>query len=364
MGERVVVAGAGFAGLNSALMLDSKGFDVLLIDRQHRHVFRPGLIELIRGRVLEDSITLDLDRFLKGTGVEYTREEIDSIDPEEKAVHADIGDYSYDYLVLALGSEMKEPDFDLKYTEDFYSLENAKEAVEESEEADSAAIIGSGYTGVEIGTELHQKGLEVTVVDESTRPMPVSNEKSSHVALDNFNSSGISFRGGNRVEEVTNYGVELEDGSEIEVDMVVWCGGLQASKTVQKSFDTDINGIKVNSGLSALEYEDVFAAGDVTDDSFTDTAQIAEKEGVHVAKNIYRGGELLEDFSPGRNPILVSLGNTGMLVTEDSAYQSRFFRFMKDMVIRYYFFNVRKRKLKSRFNSMKSSFSLLDIMGK
>jgi NADH dehydrogenase len=322
------------------------------------------LTELIRGRVSEDGITLNLDEFLRDTGVEYTREEIESIDPEDKVVNADIGDYEYDYLVLALGSERIEPNFDLKYTEDFYSLEDAKDAVESAEKADSAIVIGSGYTGVEIGTELNMKGLDVTVIDDSTRPMPQSNERSSHIALEHFNDSEISFRGGNRVEEVTNYGVELEDGSEVQADMVVWCGGLQASKTVQESFETGIEGVEVNNGLSALDHEDVFVAGDAADDNYTDTAQIAEKEGVHVAENIYRGGELLEDFHPGRNPILVSLGNTGMLVTDDSAYDSRFFRYLKDLVIRYYFFNVWKRKLRSRFSSVKSSFSPLDIMGK
>jgi NADH dehydrogenase len=364
MGKRVVVAGAGFAGLSSALMLDSKGFDVVLIDRKSYHLFRPGLTELVRARISEERIKLDLEDFLEDTGVEYTRDEVEEIDTQGKNIHAEEDDYSYDYLVLALGSEKIEPDFDLKYAEDFYSLGSARDAVEASESSDSAVVIGSGYTGVEIATELDRKGLEVTIVDAATRPMPEANEKASHIALDHFNEENISFRGGKKVEEVTNYGVELEDGSQIEADTVVWCGGLSASEAVRDSFGAGFKGLEVNSGLSAVDHEDVFVAGDAADDGFLDTAQVAEKEGVHVAENIYSGGELLKDFHPGKNPVLVSLGDSGMLVFDDSAYRSRLFRFMKDLVIRYYFFNVRRRKLKSRFSSVKSSFSLLDVMGK
>ncbi len=358
MSEEVVVAGAGFAGLNSALMLDSEGFDVTLIDRDSRHVFKPGLIELMRGRVSKEDITLDLENFLENTEIKFVEEEVTEIQPDRKSVETSGENFTYDYLVLALGSEKVQPDFDLRYTENFYTLEDAEKAVDELEDSDSAVVIGSGYTGVEIGTELHEKGLDVTVVDESTRPMPASREKVSQAALDHFNGANLSFRGGNRVSEVTNYGVELENGKEIEADTVIWCGGLQASKTVQKSFKTSSEGVRVNSGLSALEHEDIFVAGDSADDENLDTAQMAEKQGIHVAENIYTGGELLEDFEPGRNPVIVSLGNSGMMITENSVYRSRFVRFMKDMVIRYYFFNLRKRKVKSKIRSVKDSFLL------
>ena len=350
MSEEVVVAGAGFAGLNSALMLDSEGFDVTLIDRDSQHVFKPGLIELVRGRVSKNTITLNLEDFLKDTGIDFVQEEVQEIKPDRKTLETSREDFSYDYLVLALGSEKIQPDFDLKYTENFYTLEDTEKAVKTLSDSDSAVVIGSGYTGVEVGTELHEKGLDVTVVDKSTRPMPNSSEKVSQATLDHFNEADLSFRGGNMVSEVTNYGVELENGKEIEADTVIWCGGLETSKTVQESFNTDSDGVNVNSGLSAAEHEDVFVAGDAADDENIDTAQMAE--------NIYTGGELLKDFEPGKNPLLVSLGNSGMLLAGNSIYRNRFIRFMKDMVIRYYFFNLRKRKIKSKIRSTKDSFLL------
>lgn len=348
MGKRVVVAGAGFAGLNSALMLDRNGFDVVLIDQNSDHVFRPGLGELIRGRFSERSLKLDLESFLGKTTVEFKQDTVESIDPDKQVVKCSGEDHDYDYLVLGLGSERVEPDFDLKYTEDFYSLESSKEAVQASEEADSAVVIGSSYTGVEIATELHEKNVDVTLVDGSTRPMPESDEKTSQVVLDHFNRTDLSFRGGQRVEIVTNYGVELENGSELEADMVVWCGGLQASKTVQESFETDPDGLDVNSGLSALEYDNVFAAGDCADDNALDTAQNAEKGGLVVAENICSGSELLKDFNPGFSPILVSLGPHAILEVGDRVYKSRLLRYMKDLVPRYYFLSLRYRRLRSR----------------
>ena len=365
MSERVVVAGGGLSGLGAAVNLDSRGFDVLLIDRSREHVFKPALPELIRGRVSEEDIKFDLDHYLKNTDVEYTKEEIHGFNPEDKIVESEIGEYSYDYLVVALGAERKSPSFSLKYADDFYSLESAREACEKVEEAGSAVVIGSGRHGIEVSSELHRKGLKTTIVDRSTRPLPEHNEKASRKMLNFLNREEISFMGGKEVIEITNYGIELEDGQEVDKDMVVWCGGLEAPDIVQESFETGDEGIKVNRGLSAVNFDDVYAVGHCADDEFDNSAGNTISQGVHVAKNISDGENLLEDFKPSKGIEIVSGGNSGFLLTNENLFGSRTFRLAKDLSLKFYFLNLKRRRLQRGLKfSVESPFSFFDVKGK
>jgi NADH dehydrogenase len=363
MAEKVLVAGGGFAGLNCALELDSEKFDVTLVDEDGTHVFRPGLIELIRERFDVEGVTLDLEDFLEDTGIDFLEAEIQEFSPDVKAVETSEGSLDYDYLVVALGSEKRKTDFSLQYAEDFYSLDAAEQAVERFEDDEKIAVIGSGYTGVEVASELNAAGKEVQVIDDSTRPMASAPGKASHTVLDYFNEAGVKFMGGKEVEIVTNYGVELADGTEVNADRVVWCGGLEPADESRKSLDGSSEGVDVNDGLSATGYEDVFVAGDSADSGFMKTAQNAEKQGIHVAKNINSGGAILEEFDPGTSPVVVSMGDTGMLVWNGRVVKNRFFRFLKGMILRFYFLNLWRRKFSFR-DSVKSSFSVLNIMGK
>jgi NADH dehydrogenase len=363
MAEKVLVAGGGFAGLNCALSLDSEKFDVTLVDEDGTHVFRPGLIELIGDRFDAESVKLDLEDFLEDTDVDFLKAEVEEFSPDLKEVETSEGSIDYDYLVVALGSEKREPGFSLQYAENFYNLDAAKEAVEKFENEEKIAVIGSGYTGVEVASELKAAGKEVQVIDDSTRPMPSAPEKASHTVLDYFNEAGVKFMGGKNVAIVTNYGVELEDGTEVNADRVVWCGGLEPVEESKKSLDGSSEGVDVNDGLSATGYEDVFVAGDSADSGVMKTAQNAEKQGIHVAKNINSGGAILEEFDAGSSPVVVSMGDTGMLVWNGRVVKNRFFRFLKGMILRFYLLNVWRRKFSFR-DSVKSSFSVLNIMGK
>lgn len=365
MSERVVVAGGGLSGLGAAIDLDSNGYDVLLIDQGDKHVFKPALPDLIRGRVSEDDITIDLDEHLKNTGVEYTKEKIQGFRPEEKIVESEIGDYSYDYLVVALGGQKKAPDFSLKYADDFYSLENARDSCEKIEEAGSAIVIGGGRLGVETASELHFKGLDVTIIDNSTRPLPDASENISKKMLKFFNRQELSFMGGREVVEVMNYGVELEDGEEIDKDIVIWCGGLEAPEIVQKSFRTGKKGIKVNRGLSAVDFENVYAVGHCANDEFEENTGNAIKQGIHVAGNISRGENLLEDFNPSKRFEIVSGGSSGFLMLGENSYGSRGFRLAKDFGLKFYFLNLERKRLQRGLGfSVESPFAFFDVKGK
>lgn len=349
MAEKALVAGAGFAGLNAALRLSRKGFDVTIIDLKECHEFTPSIIDLFRDRVSGGKLKVDLEQFLDGTGIDFEHEVIEGINPENNVVYTGGGDRRYDNLVIALGGEPYDYGLNISDAYPIYSLEDVRAVDEELEGEDEAIIVGAGYVGVETAGELTEKGIEVTVLDKATRPMLDSPKKASHLALEYMNRKGIRFMGGKEVIEVRNDGVKTADGIFLDADLVIWAGGVEASKVVQNSFGVNKEGLSVNSGFSSKNYENVFAVGDCSDSRNLKTAHNAMKEGRVVAENVVKGSdEELESYKSGKELLVVSLGDTGILIHGDRVMESRFFRFLKDLVRLRYFLGLRMEKLKAR----------------
>lgn len=345
MAQKVCVVGGSFAGVTAALELANQDVEVEIFDTSENHVYVPGLINLLRGRLGEDRLKLDLEDFFSGTSVTYRKRYIEDIDLEQKLLLSDSHSYKYDQLVLATGSETFNPGMDLKHTENIYSLESAKEAAENIESGDTAVVVGSGYVGVEVAGELYEQGLDVKVVDTSTRPMPNSNDKSGRLALNYMNEKDIAFMGGRKVIEVEDSSVEFGDGEEMETDHVFWSAGIQTSSLVREVFDTGRSGMSVNRGLSSSEYESVFAVGDCADHELEKTAHNAINQGKLVAENITKSAdEELEEYEEDRLPIVVSLGETGILHHGKKAYRNRAFRYLKDLIRMRYWFQLKRKR--------------------
>lgn len=349
MAEKVIVAGAGFGGINAAVELARKGFEVEVIDKESFSEYTPGLIDLFRDRIKGDKLKVDLHDFFENTSVKFSREKILGFNVEKNKVETDSGSYSYDYLVLALGSEPATYGMDISDAESCYDIRSAKKLDRDIEDSENAVIIGCGYVGIEIATELEKKGKDVTVVDSCTRPAANSGVEVSEKILEYLNNHEINFRGGTKVTEVNKNMIKFENGEELESDTVIWSGGIQASKLVQKHFETGPKGLSVNPGLSSEKYSDVFALGDNADSGFINVAQNAERQAKVVAQNVAKSEvQTLEEYSEGRLPLIISLGDTAILSIGEKAFKNRFFRYLKDTVRIRYYFNLKKRKLKLR----------------
>lgn len=346
MSDNVVVCGAGFAGFNAALTLDKLGFDVILLDENHYHLYRPGLVDLFRGNLTVDDLKIDLDKFYRGTSVEFSAERVERIYPDNNVVKAEIGEYSFDYCVVCLGGEYKVPEKDFVFSS--CSLNDVQESIEYIEENDveKVAIVGGGYVGVEVAAELDLMDIEVTVIDSNTRPLSNFNEDVSHKVLDYFNKHDINFRGGFRAADVIDGGVKLSNGVYVDSDMVLWNTGVSASNIVQESFNVGNNGVPVNEGLCSEEYSNIFVLGDCSESDEVRSDQIALKQGRFVGKNIKKGNdEMLESFKPGYSPFIISLGKTGVYTNDDTVYKSRIFRWMKEIIRIKYQKGLKLRKM-------------------
>jgi len=345
MAEEVVVAGAGFLGVNTALKLSKKGYDVTLLDKNSYHEYTPGIIDIFRDRVSEKKLKLDLEDFFKTLPVKFSQEKILDILPEKDRIETDSGAYSYDYLVLALGDNHLDPGLGIDNVETCYDLTDAKNIKNRLNMTESAVIVGTGYVGIELAGELNERGIDVEMVDRSTRPMGNSNEEVSLKTLDYLNKKDIGFKGGRTVSRLEEGRIEFENGEILEKDMVIWAGGIAASELVRNSFDTDRSGIDVNSGLSS-DYPNIFGAGDCADHGHKKTAHNAMEQAETIAENIDKGKtEQLDSFSEFFPALLISMGDTAILEYGEKAYTNVFFRYLKDLVRIRYFLHVKKKKV-------------------
>src|SRR5690606_21225810 len=102
---RVVVIGAGFAGLKLARQINSNHYQLVLIDRNNFHTFQPLLYQVATAGLEPDSIAYPVRKTLRKKKNTYFRlTNVTSINRETCVVHADIGDLKYHYLVVATGA--------------------------------------------------------------------------------------------------------------------------------------------------------------------------------------------------------------------------------------------------------------------
>src|SRR5690606_41974226 len=103
---RIVVIGGGFAGISFIRNLKNAKVQIVLIDKRNYHTFQP-LLYLVSTASLEpDSIAYPLRKIMKKEENAFFRlAEVTSISSDINTVHSNVGDLTYDYLVIATGSK-------------------------------------------------------------------------------------------------------------------------------------------------------------------------------------------------------------------------------------------------------------------
>ncbi|MCC6905882.1 MAG: FAD-dependent oxidoreductase, partial [Anaerolineae bacterium] len=129
MEKRVIVIGAGFAGLRAVRGLADKGFTVTLVDRQNYHLFQPLLYQVATAGLESESIAYPVRAALRGLrDVAFRMGEVTRVDLDTRMVSLSSGDsLPYDYLVIAAGAATM-----------FFGLESVEHVALELKDLDDA----------------------------------------------------------------------------------------------------------------------------------------------------------------------------------------------------------------------------------
>jgi demethylphylloquinone reductase len=329
---RICILGGGFGGLHTALRLSQLpweshpyGFatsdngaavahqkpEIILVDRNDRFLFSPLLYELLTGELQTWEIAPPFAELLQNTGVRFCQADVSGIDIDNMQVHMHDGiDISCDRLVLALGGETPldivtgatSYAYKFRTITDAYRLEERLRILTESEtEKIRIAIIGAGYSGVELACKLSDRLGDrgrfrlVELSDQILRTSPEFNREAAQKALE---KRGIFLDLETKVESITQDSITLEYKNQIDtipVDLVIWTVGTSVSPVVRSlPLKQNQRGqITTTPTLQVLDYPNIFTLGDIADCQDAEgqqvpaTAQSAFQQADYTAWNIW-----------------------------------------------------------------------------
>ncbi|MFC0399879.1 NAD(P)/FAD-dependent oxidoreductase [Paraburkholderia rhizosphaerae] len=294
MSQKILIVGAGFAGvwgaLGAARVLDAAGVrssdvEVTLISPKPELQIRPRMYESEPQKMAAPLLPL-----LEAVGVKFAEGSVDAISVQQKTVNVvsangQMRSLAYDRLLLTSGSKLGRPPvpglaeyaFSVDRIEDAVALENhlaSLAKLPDSPSRNTVAVVGCGFTGIEAATELPKRLREVFGADAAVRVVVIGSQAEVGPDLgpnprpfvtEAFKSMGIETVLGSSVVSVDADGVRTASGTRIEAKTVIWAGGMRASAlTSQVASHLDALGrVEVAPDLRVPQARDIFVAGDV-----------------------------------------------------------------------------------------------------
>lgn len=337
---RVIIIGAGFAGLNAAKTLRRANIDVLLVDRNNYHKFQPLLYQVATSGLEADEVAHNIRDLFRGyDNVNARLGTVREIDHEAREVHFLKGPSErYDYLIVAAGAVTsyfgvegaQEHAFPLKNLSDAVRLRNHILRQFERYDRDAKAVgdaalhfvvVGGGPTGVETAgalTELFKVAQKdfprldtsrarVTLVEMLPRVLPQYHETSSEYTHQVLLKRGVEVRLETAVQRIEPDHIILKGGERVDTRTLIWAAGVRGNPLAEAlGAETDRSGrVAVEKDLSLRGHPEVFVAGDLSaavndaDQPYPQLAPVAVQQGRHAALQVLRliRGEATEPFA-------------------------------------------------------------------
>jgi NADH:ubiquinone reductase (H+-translocating) len=299
---RVIVIGAGFAGLSAAKRLSGHGVEVTIVDRDNFHTFQPLLYQVASAGLDVSDVAYPVRAiFKRRADISFRHGEVAQVDLAARhVVLRDGSTLEYDALVVATGATAGF--FGITGAADnshpLYTLANARKlrnlilrTLEDSEArpehhdggAPSLVVVGGGPTGVETAgalvellamaretdmVKLDWDRVRVILVDAADQLLGGFHPAAGEYALETLRNRGVDIRLSSPVKEVTHDGLRLggdHQGEEIRADVVIWAGGVTVDGTLAASLPvTKGKGgrIQVGDDLTLAGHPEVCVVGD------------------------------------------------------------------------------------------------------
>ncbi|MFZ1497356.1 MAG: NAD(P)/FAD-dependent oxidoreductase [Saprospiraceae bacterium] len=296
--SKIIVVGGGFAGIQIVKNLDRTLFDVLLIDKLNHHQFQPLFYQVATSQIEPSSISFPLRKiFNNQKNVQIRLAAVLSVNLNTKKILTTIGEFDYDFLVLAMGcttnffgnENISSNALTLKTTYDaitirnhiiltFEKLVSAKES--ELEALNNLVIVGAGPTGVELagafaeikknilpkdyrGTDFSK--FKVYLIEGSKNTLSNMSEASKSESKNYLERLGATILTETFVKNYDGETLILSNGETIKTKTVIWAAGVIGNKIEGLSSEaiTSGNRLKVNRFNEVVGCKNIYALGDI-----------------------------------------------------------------------------------------------------
>ncbi len=326
---KVVVVGAGFAGLSFIKQMKNKPVQLILIDKNNHNQFLPLLYQVATSGIEPDNVVFPFRKlFRKYKNLSFRMAEVLRIDVKHKRVETNTGNINYDFLIVATGSEtnffgnktVEKYAIGLKSVTDaldirshlLQNLEKAAATCDEDEKRvlSSIVIVGGGPAGVEMAgalaefkkyilpkdyPELHQKNIKIYLVEATDKLLGNMPDSLSAKTFNFLKKMGVEIFLNTKVSDYNGKTVTLNETKTIRSEALIWTAGIKGAlpKGLGNGIVNRQGRIKVDTMNRVIGYDNIFVIGDLSwmktekyPDGHPMVAQVAIQQGKHLANNL------------------------------------------------------------------------------
>ena len=356
--KKIIIVGAGFAGLQAAKGLANTSFEVIIIDKHNYHLFQPLLYQVATAGLSPADIALPIRNiFPAQQNFKIILDELIEINEKINKIKTKNNTYFYDYLILATGSVPSYFDYNewkkfapsLKNIEDatyirakilktFEKAERIKDK-KELKKLMNFVLVGGGPTGVEMAgaiielskkvlskefTNINTKSARIILIESGPHILPTASKKLSIYAKKTLEKIGVEVRCNTVVKSISKNLVKTNTET-IEAGTIIWCAGIKASPVKRWiNVKTDnIGRVFVNKDLSIPHLPNIFVIGDASHvknkngNPLPGLAPVAKQEGAFVAEMIKANildGKINKIFEYKNRGYLATIGRSEAIV--------------------------------------------------
>lgn len=336
---RLIVIGGGFAGLQFLNKVDENLFDIILIDKLNHHQFQPLFYQVATSQIEPSSISFPLRKiYQKRKDVRIRMAEVLHIDPTNNMITTSVGNFEFDYLVIATGcrtnyfgnDNIRKNAFSLKSTHQAITIRNSilenfekilYSNAEDKEALFNIVIVGGGPTGVELSGAFAEikrdilpkdypridfSRLQIILVEGSQNTLNNMSQLAKKASAQYLKSLGVVIRTGVYVNDYDGNTITLTNGSTIKSNNLIWAAGVTGN--IIPGLDEHIilknKRYLVDRYNAIVGYKHIFAIGDIASmptpkfpNGHPQLANVAINQGRNLAKNLkalMQGGKLNE----------------------------------------------------------------------
>jgi len=215
-----------------------------------------------------------------------TGHEVLSIDPANKSVTVkslatgDVFSDSYDTLILATGARAVTPPIPGRENCNVFTLRNINDMLRietflNERKPGTAAIIGTGFIGLEMCESLMRRGMQVTLLEKLPQVTPGLDGDMAIRVEEHLKKSGVAVKTGVSIAQITENGVILADGTEIPAGLVLLSTGVRPNVELAKAAGVSLGktgAIAVDTHMRT-SLPDIYACGDCAEEFHVVTGQ-------------------------------------------------------------------------------------------